>query len=106
MRWEKEKFIMGCITRETVDKQKLGLVPTHAYSLLAAYQVGNYRLVKLRNPWGNLEWKGEFSDKSPLWTEEAKRKCGVSETDDGVFFMKLHDFVTYMRSYSVCYHKD
>lgn len=23
-----------------------------------------------RNPWGSMEWTGDWSDNSPLWTEE------------------------------------
>lgn len=29
-------------------------------------------LIKLRNPWGKLEWKGEWSSDSPLWTQEQR----------------------------------
>jgi len=29
-----------------------------------------HKLVKLRNPWGGGEWKGDWSDESYLWTKE------------------------------------
>jgi hypothetical protein len=52
-------------------------VPGHAYTLLSAAEVldinGNtVRLVKLRNPWGSGEWNGDWSDQSPLWTDELR----------------------------------
>jgi hypothetical protein len=30
------------------------------------------KLVKMRNPWGEGEWKGDWSDKSDLWTDELR----------------------------------
>ena len=30
------------------------------------------RLVKLRNPWGKGEWKGDWGDDSWLWTPYLK----------------------------------
>ena len=36
------------------------------------------RLVKLRNPWGTgVEWNGDWSDKSPLWTPELKEELEI-----------------------------
>eukprot|EP00762_Andalucia_godoyi_P005561 ANDGO_00515.mRNA.1 Calpain-type cysteine protease DEK1 len=32
------------------------------------------RLVQLRNPWGDTEWTGDWSDHSPLWTESAREQ--------------------------------
>jgi len=28
-----------------------------------------------RNPWGSMEWTGDWSDNSPLWTEEMQVCC-------------------------------
>ena len=51
----------------------------HAYSVTGAKELHNFvrgrgcapervRLVRVRNPWGNdVEWKGDWSDNSPLW---------------------------------------
>ena len=27
------------------------------------------KIVNVRNPWGSFEWKGDWSDNSPCWTE-------------------------------------
>lgn len=48
------------------EVEKAGIITGHAYSLLGAYTV-NYqgrevRLVKLRNPWGEREWNGNWKD--------------------------------------------
>jgi len=43
-----------------------GIVGGHAYSLLAGYEITvlgkPVKLVKLRNPWGDSEWKGKWND--------------------------------------------
>ena len=49
-----------------------GLVSGHAYALLRAREVSTgAKLVEIRNPWGQggMEWNGDWSDKSPLWTD-------------------------------------
>ena len=63
---------------ETERLRELGLASEHSYGLISAAEVidaqGNQaQLVKLRNPWGNFEWKGRWSDHSDCWTEELKQ---------------------------------
>jgi hypothetical protein len=49
----------------------MGLVPGHAYTLIAAKQSSSgHRLLKLRNPWGETEWTGAWCDDCPLWTDQ------------------------------------
>lgn len=55
--------------------QELGLVVAHAYTLKAVMSVTTEEgeeitLVQLRNPWGNFEWNGDWSDHSELWTDD------------------------------------
>jgi calpain-15 len=45
------------------------------------------RIIKMRNPWGSGEWKGEWSDKSDRWTPELKKMFNWKDADDGEFFM-------------------
>lgn len=43
-------------------------MPGHAYAVLTIREVKGIQLLNLRNPWGDFEWKGDWSDTSPLWT--------------------------------------
>lgn len=78
--------------------EQQGIVAGHAYTLLSAAEVldinGNtVRLVKLRNPWGSGEWNGDWSDQSPLWTDELRNQVGFDGSrDDGIFWMDFNDF--------------
>lgn len=47
-----------------------GLVEGHAYTLLSAAEVGEFKLLKIRNPWGSAgEWQGDWGDKSSKWRD-------------------------------------
>ena len=53
-------------------EKNLGLITGHIYTLIANYKVDlgkgkKEKIVKLRNPWGDHEWKGRLSDNDPLW---------------------------------------
>ncbi|CAK60103.1 unnamed protein product (macronuclear) [Paramecium tetraurelia] len=65
---------------------------------------GEVTLLKIRNPWGNKEWNGDWSDGSSLWTEDLKEqvKFGKKE-DDGIFFMEIKDFQRYFQAIFVGY---
>jgi Calpain family cysteine protease len=54
-------------------------------------------LCQLRNPWGSGEWTGDWSDNSPLWTEELRKKVGCVAADDGTFHIPYED---YLRDYA------
>lgn len=47
--------------------QFIGLFSGHAYGLLDTIRLRNYKLVRIRNPWGSdnpAEWNGPWSDNS------------------------------------------
>ena len=49
-----------------------GIIQGHSYSIISIHEFrykGSYeRLLKLRNPWGHGEWRGDWSENDPRWT--------------------------------------
>ncbi len=80
------------------EKNSAGVISGHAYSMISIHELEHQgkqvRLLKLRNPWGHGEWQGDWSDKSPLWTPALKKKVGFTDADDGIFFIKLEDYLS------------
>jgi hypothetical protein len=104
-------FIMTAGTSGDVynlNLEELGLAPGHAYTLLEAKEVktsnGNEKLVHLRNPWGNGEWSGDWSDSSRRWTNDLRNQCDNYERkNDGSFWMSFNDFRTYYVVVGICH---
>lgn len=59
--------------------------------------------MKLRNPWGSSEWTGDWSDESPLWTDELREAHGCTIEDDGMFFIPLSAYIDHFVSTSICF---
>lgn len=91
---------------QTKTLLKKGILYLQSYSLLDIAVVKNregneVRLIKLRNPFGNYEWEGDWGDESKCWTEEAKKICDLQVADDGIFWMCLEDFQLFFISLHV-----
>ena len=83
-----------------------GLISNHAYSLINIYEINyekkNLKLVKLRNPWGEKEFNGDWSDKSSKWNDELKKRLDFDGVkDDGIFYMSYDDFLEYYSSIEI-----
>mmetsp|Transcript_29422 Transcript_29422/g.60699 ORF Transcript_29422/g.60699 Transcript_29422/m.60699 type:complete len:88 (+) Transcript_29422:3-266(+) len=51
--------------------------------------------MQLRNPWGEDEWGGPWSDRSDEWAANPKIQEGLKENEltfDGKFWMEWEDF--------------
>ncbi|XP_067254862.1 calpain-2 catalytic subunit-like [Chanodichthys erythropterus] len=105
--------LLGCsidITSsyETEAVTSLKLVKGHAYSVTGAEEVhfrGNLvQLVRIRNPWGQVEWTGAWSDNSKEWDSvkpEEKAKLDYS-AEDGEFWMAYSDFIEQFSKLEIC----
>ena len=93
-----------------LNLEEMGLVPGHAYTLLQVVQLtgkSNEKLVRLRNPWGNTEWSGDWSDSSRKWTSDFRKQCGMegnnNNNNDGSFWMSFNNFLTYYTMIGICH---
>mmetsp|Transcript_27927 Transcript_27927/g.44895 ORF Transcript_27927/g.44895 Transcript_27927/m.44895 type:complete len:816 (+) Transcript_27927:47-2494(+) len=94
---------LSCAVRAEEDPSELGLITGHAYSILKMTMTQDgKKFVQIRNPWGEHEWNGRFSDKSSLWTEALKIEVGFEDEDDGSFFMLWEDFVMWFEGIEIC----
>ena len=53
-----------------------GIVSGHAYTVISVHEAQGKKLMRIRNPWGHHEWKGDYSDHSSLWTQSLKQEVG------------------------------
>ncbi|CAB1338681.1 unnamed protein product [Coregonus sp. 'balchen'] len=81
--------ITSAFDMESVTFKKL--VKGHAYSVTGLKQVDYQgqveRLIRVRNPWGQVEWTGAWSDNSPEWDEldPTEREDLHLQMEDGEF---------------------
>lgn len=102
-----EEFLFSCATG-TFDKwqgsdiasaygARENIVRMHAYSIMEAREIRGNRLLKVRNPWGEGEWRGAWSDGSEQWTPEWMDLLNHRFGDDGQFWISYEDL---LREYS------
>ena len=109
-----KKFIMTCGAAYfygNLDQlTQVGLVASHAYSILAAQEIdtdkGRMRLVKLRNPWGEAEWTGDWGHSSALWTTERKKQLKYQNKCESIFYMSYDDILKYFSDIEICQYHD
>ena len=92
---EKKGFVMTAGTSANDDVEDVGLSQGHAFTVLGIHEIKGERVIRLRNPWGEGEFNGDWSDFSSKWTEELKQKYKYYEKEDGDFFMGYNDFMKY-----------
>uniref|UniRef100_A0A8C4NR77 Calpain-3 n=1 Tax=Dicentrarchus labrax TaxID=13489 RepID=A0A8C4NR77_DICLA len=109
--------LMGCSIDSLVParfetRTVTGLVKGHAYSVTAVDECkpsqqkdSKVRLVRLRNPWGQVEWNGPWSDNSKEWTTLSKAdkdKLQHQSAEDGEFWMSFEDFKKNYTKIEIC----
>lgn len=70
-----------------------GIEDGHAYSLLRAAEYKGNRLCLVKNPWGETEWNGPWSDGSKEWTSDALTALDHKFGNEGIFWMPYEDFL-------------
>ena len=99
--------LITCSTSSRQNIERVGLVEGHAYTLISFHQVisrgKTVYLFRIRNPWSQGEWNGDWSDSSSLWDSKTKSQVDFQNKDDGIFFMNDTDFFKYFTHVEICY---
>ena len=100
--WEEELRLankgklFGCVFSSPKGDNITGLMADHSYSVLRAVEYEDKRFIVLRNPWGNSEWTGPWSDGSKEWkasiVDGMLKALGHEFGDDGQFVMECQSF--------------
>uniref|UniRef100_A0A3Q0RX55 Calpain-3 n=1 Tax=Amphilophus citrinellus TaxID=61819 RepID=A0A3Q0RX55_AMPCI len=103
--------LMGCsidVSSELETRTEQGLVRGHAYSIISLEEVSKdtrIRLIRLRNPWGFVLWKGAWSANSKEWStiSIADRENLKKQTIEGSeFWMSFDDFTKNFTKLEMC----
>ena len=102
---DKEGTIMSSASKVQSTIERKGLVTGHAYTLMKAkaWRERKIYLIQLRNPWGEKEWTGDWSDRSPKWTDEYKKFFGYVNANDGIFWINVDDYMNNFDATYICY---
>ena len=102
-----DEFLFSCATGQfdrwqssdnaSASDARENIVRMHAYSIMEAREIKGNRLLKVRNPWGEYEWRGAWSDGSEQWTPEWMELLNHRFGDDGQFWISYEDL---LREYS------
>ncbi|XP_055005738.1 calpain-3b isoform X2 [Boleophthalmus pectinirostris] len=108
--------LMGCSidvtsVSEMETRMEQGLVRGHAYSIIALEECdevdkdSRVQLIRLRNPWGWVLWKGPWCANSKEWStisiadRENLKKQTVEQSE---FWMSFADFKQYFTKLEIC----
>eukprot|EP00697_Spironema_sp_BW2_P001381 gnl/Spiro4/11844_TR6248_c0_g1_i1.p1 gnl/Spiro4/11844_TR6248_c0_g1~~gnl/Spiro4/11844_TR6248_c0_g1_i1.p1 ORF type:complete len:668 (-),score=152.08 gnl/Spiro4/11844_TR6248_c0_g1_i1:54-1985(-) len=97
--------LLGCASSQggSEEPNSLGILSGHAYSILEVREACGARLLRIRNPWGDVEWKGPWSDGSAEWTPRVLSEMNYSpDIHDGSFWMCYEDFVEQYNKLYMC----
>uniref|UniRef100_A0A669DY85 Calpain-1 catalytic subunit n=1 Tax=Oreochromis niloticus TaxID=8128 RepID=A0A669DY85_ORENI len=69
-----------------------------------SYRGNMTRLVRIRNPWGEVEWTGAWSDNSREWDsiDASSRSRLQNRSEDGEFWMSFNDFLREFSRLEIC----
>nr|DBA27291.1 TPA: hypothetical protein GDO54_011454 [Pyxicephalus adspersus] len=68
------------------------------------YRGRQEKLIRIRNPWGEVEWTGAWSDNSSEWNsvDPSERDRLIKRCDDGEFWMAFDDFLRHYSRLEIC----
>ncbi|KAL8907244.1 MAG: hypothetical protein Q9207_001545, partial [Kuettlingeria erythrocarpa] len=91
-------FLFGLTQMGGLHGERNGIIEGHAYSIMEVRELDDFRLLKIRNPWGvkGGVWDGPWSNGSEEWTPERMNRLN-HKFDDGVFWISYNDLLRHFQ---------
>uniref|UniRef100_A0A3Q3LGN3 Calpain-3 n=1 Tax=Mastacembelus armatus TaxID=205130 RepID=A0A3Q3LGN3_9TELE len=96
-------FIFSAHEMET--RTHHGLVRGHAYSIIGLEEDTRIRLIRLRNPWGRVLWRGPWSPNSKEWSTISiadKENLKKQTVESSEFWMSFDEFKSTFTKLEMC----
>ncbi|PVU86609.1 hypothetical protein BB560_006649 [Smittium megazygosporum] len=85
------------------DRESLGLVSSHAYAVLDIIELDGTRLLKVKNPWSHVSWKGTcsiFDDN--FWSKDTSKtldfKSCKADSEIGIFWIDFNSVLKHFEA--------
>ncbi|XP_052008684.1 calpain-1 catalytic subunit-like isoform X2 [Xyrauchen texanus] len=102
-------FIQATSVKDIGTVTSDGLIKGHAYAITNSNKVqkgsDEVLLVRLRNPWGFVEYCGPWSDKCKDWDfidNAQKTRLELAKVEDGEFWIGIEDFCRLFNTVEMC----
>jgi hypothetical protein len=90
------EYLMGCARSTSGTREQdtgRGILQGHAYGILEVREYKGTKLIRCRNPWGQAEWTGPWSDSDAAkWTPQVLKDLNYQLGDDGAFWIEFSEF--------------
>ena len=102
MRFFRQGSLVGCANslkgeegEQTDEMGGDGIWNNHAYGIMDIRDIKGLRLIRIRNPWGEGEWKGTFGDEDEEWDKHRglKDELNYEFGKDGTWWMAFEDWI-------------
>lgn len=98
-----------CTNKEEIS-HLTGLISFHAYACLDVRECKGHRLLKLKNPWGTVRWKGRFSPfDHETWRDESLQVLlnydylTQMEVQNGIFWILYEDVMKWFSNLAIAW---
>ena len=102
IKYHKQGNLLGCANavknsdgEQHQEMASEGIWNNHAYGILDVREIKGLKLVRIRNPWGEGEWKGAFADEDEEWDKHRglKDELNYEFGRDGTWWMTYEDWL-------------
>lgn len=116
-------YVVTVSSKNLNERILKGIYPSHSYSIEEIFEIefvkgkrkilnskesenrrNVERVVRLRDPWGKVNWGGAWGDSDARWDGGLRNEMGYG--NEGVFFLNFNDFSNLMEDYQICFYDD